>query len=156
MGAKLIEEAGFKAAFFSGFAFSASRLGMPDVGVATYSEMADAGRDVCQAVTIPVVGDGDTGYGGTLNVRRTVKGFARAGFAAVSIEDQCFPKRCAYANGVQVVGLEEAQERIRAAIRARDESRDDGYDILLIARTDRLKVKDARPREEVSWNRTHS
>ena len=120
------------------------------MGVATYSEMADAGRDVCHAVKIPVIGDGDTGYGGTLNVRRTVKGFARAGFAAVSIEDQCFPKRCAYASGVQVMGVEEAQERIEAAIRARDESRCEGWDILLIARTDRLKVKDTRPRADVS------
>jgi hypothetical protein len=73
MGAKLIEEAGFEICFFSGFALSSSRLGMPDVGLATYSEMVEAGRAICDAVDIPVIGDGDTGYGSVLNVRRTVQ-----------------------------------------------------------------------------------
>jgi hypothetical protein len=73
MGAKLIEEAGFEICFFSGFALSASRLGMPDVGLATYNEMVEAGRAICDAVDIPVIGDGDTGYGSVLNVRRTVQ-----------------------------------------------------------------------------------
>jgi 2-methylisocitrate lyase-like PEP mutase family enzyme len=87
-------------------------------------------------VTIPVLGDGDTGYGNAINVKRTVKGYAQAGFACVMIEDQVAPKRCGHTRGKQVVGRAEALSRIRAAIDARDESRRDGADILIMARTD--------------------
>jgi len=76
--AKLIERAGFPAAFMSGFAVSASRLGQPDTGLISYGEMVDQGSNICSAVAIPVFGDGDTGYGNAINVRRTVQGYARA------------------------------------------------------------------------------
>ena len=140
LSCKLIEEAGFKACYFSGFALSACRLAMPDVGVATYSEMLESARACAEAASIPIIGDGDTGYGGLLNIRRTVHGYARAGLAAISIEDQTFPKRCSYAHGVGVVTFDEATERIRAAIRARDEiAALEGREILVIGRTDVLR-----------------
>ncbi|MDX1484678.1 MAG: isocitrate lyase/PEP mutase family protein [Alphaproteobacteria bacterium] len=130
--AKLIAGAGFPLTFMSGFAVSATRLGLPDTGLISYGEMLDHGRNICAAVDIPVIGDGDTGYGNALNVRRTVRGYAAAGFAAVMIEDQVAPKRCGHTRGKQVVAREEALQRIRAALDARDE----GADILILARTD--------------------
>ncbi len=132
LSARLIEQAGFPLSFMSGFATSAARLGLPDTGLATVTEMLEAGRAICDAVTIPVIGDGDTGHGNALNIRRTVQGFARAGFAAVMIEDQQAPKRCGHVGGKQVVGRAEAVARIRAAVAAREA----GDDILILARTD--------------------
>ena len=130
--AKLIERAGFPAAFMSGFAVSASRLGQPDTGLISYGEMVDQGSNICSAVAIPVFGDGDTGYGNAINVRRTVQGYARAGFACVMIEDQVSPKRCGHTRGKQTVSRAQAFARIQAAVDARNE----GADILIMARTD--------------------
>ena len=132
LSAKLIERAGFPVTFMSGFAVSATRLALPDTGLISYGEMVDQGRAICAAVSIPVLGDGDTGYGNALNVKRTVAGYARAGFAAVMIEDQQAPKRCGHTRGKAVVGRTEALDHIRAAVDARDE----GADILILARTD--------------------
>ncbi|MGB0913564.1 MAG: isocitrate lyase/PEP mutase family protein [Phaeobacter italicus] len=132
LSAKLIEQAGFPLSFMSGFAAAAARLGMPDTGLMSYGEVLDQGRNICSAVSIPVIGDGDTGYGNALNVKRTVAGFAQAGFAAVMIEDQVAPKRCGHTAGKSVVSRQEAYERIRAAADARAE----GHDILILARTD--------------------
>lgn len=132
LSAKLIEQAGFPLTFMSGFAAAAARLGAPDTGLISYGEVVDQGRNICDAVRIPVIGDGDTGYGNALNVRRTVKGFARAGFAAVMIEDQVAPKRCGHVAGKAVVDRDAAFTRIRAAV----EAREDGADILILARTD--------------------
>ncbi len=132
LSAKLIERAGFPVTFMSGFAVSVARLGMPDTGLISYAEMADQGRNICDAVEIPVIGDGDTGYGNPLNVKRTVQGYARAGFACIMIEDQVAPKRCGHTRGKQVVPREEALIRLRAALDARDE----GAEILVMARTD--------------------
>ncbi len=130
--AKLVARAGFPLTFMSGFAVSATRLGLPDTGLISYGEMLDQGHNICAAVGIPVIGDGDTGYGNVLNVKRTVAGYAAAGFAAVMIEDQVAPKRCGHTRGKQVVERPEALSRIRAAVDARDE----GADILILARTD--------------------
>lgn len=132
ISARITERAGFPIAFMSGLAVSAARLGVPDTGLISYGEMLDQGRNICSAVSIPVLGDGDTGYGNALNVKRTVAGYAQAGFAAVMIEDQTFPKRCGLARGVDVVDRTEAVTRIRAAVDARDE----GADILILGRTD--------------------
>ncbi|NIZ60076.1 carboxyvinyl-carboxyphosphonate phosphorylmutase [Sedimentitalea sp. CY04] len=132
LSAKLIEQEGFPLTFMSGFAASAARLGLPDTGLMSYGEVVDQGRNICNAVDIPVIGDGDTGYGNALNTKRTVKGFAQAGFAAVMIEDQLAPKRCGHTAGKAVVDRDEAFERIRAAVDARNE----GHDILILARTD--------------------
>lgn len=133
LSAKMISQAGFQFTFMSGFAVSAARIGQPDVGLISYAEMLDQGRNICAAVDIPVIGDGDTGYGNALNVERTVKGYHQAGFASVMIEDQLAPKRCGHTKGKLVVDREEAADRVRAAVHARDEL--DG-DILILARTD--------------------
>lgn len=132
MSARLIERAGFKAAFMSGFTVAASRIGMPDTGLISYAEMVDQGTNICSAVSIPVIGDGDTGYGNALNVQRTVRGYERAGFACVMIEDQVAPKRCGHTRGKQTVPRGEAFARVQAAVDAREA----GADILIMARTD--------------------
>ena len=144
LSARLIERAGFPAAFMSGFAVAAARLGLPDTGLISYGEMADQGRAICSAVSIPVIGDGDTGYGNALNVRRTVEGYAQAGFACIMIEDQVAPKRCGHTRGKQVVGRDEALVRVRAAADARDE----GAGILIMARTDARATHDM---DEALW-----
>ena len=130
--ARLIERAGFKLTFMGGFAVSASRIGMPDTGLISYAEMVDQARNICSAVSIPVIGDGDTGYGNALNVQRTVNGYAKAGLACVMIEDQVAPKRCGHTRGKQVVPRDEAFSRVQAAVDAKSE----GADILIMARTD--------------------
>jgi len=132
LSAALIERAGFPLTFMSGFSVSAARLGAPDTGLISYGEMVDQGRAICQASGLPVIGDGDTGYGNALNVKRTVQGYAQAGFAGIMIEDQVSPKRCGHTKGKQTVGFEEACMRIQAAVDARKE----GADILIMARTD--------------------
>ncbi len=132
LSAKLIERAGFRVTFMSGFAVSAARLGLPDTGLISYGEMLGQGRDICAAVGIPVIGDADTGYGNALNVKRTVRGYAQAGFACAMIEDQVAPKRCGHTRGKQVVPRAEALARVKAAVDAREE----GPDILVMARTD--------------------
>lgn len=131
LSAKLIEQGGFGLSFMSGFATSASRIGEPDLGLMSYTEVVDSARNICDATTIPLIGDGDTGYGNAMNVRRTVRGFARAGCAAVMIEDQLAPKRCGHTPGKEVVGRDEAFDRIKAAVDAREDD-----DILILARTD--------------------
>ena len=132
LSARIVERAGFDASFMSGFAVAAAKLGLPDTGLISYSEMLEQGRDICGAVSIPVIGDADTGYGNALNVKRTVQGYAQAGFACAMIEDQLAPKRCGHTRGKQVVSRDEALMRIQAAVDARD----DGADILIMARTD--------------------
>ncbi len=132
LSARLIERAGFPLTFMSGFAVSAARLALPDTGLASFGELRDQARDICGAVSIPVIGDGDTGYGNPVNVKRTVREYARAGLAGVMIEDQLWPKRCGHTRGKQVISFEEALVRIRAACDARDE----GAEILVMARTD--------------------
>jgi 2-methylisocitrate lyase-like PEP mutase family enzyme len=136
LSAKMIGDAGFPFTFMSGFAVSAARLGLPDAGLISYAEMAGQVRDICAATPIPVIGDGDTGYGNALNVERTVRGYAQAGAACVMIEDQLAPKRCGHTKGKLVVDRAEAIDRIRAAAHARDEVRRAGGDILILARTD--------------------
>lgn len=132
MSAKLIEQAGFEVGFMSGFAVSGTRLAMPDTGLISYGEMVDQGRTICNTVSIPMIGDGDTGFGNALNIKRTVQGYADAGFACIMLEDQVAPKRCGHTQGKSVVAREEAHMRIRAAVDAREE----GADILIMARTD--------------------
>ncbi len=136
LSARLIERAGFELTFMSGFAVSAARAGLPDTGLLSYGEIVDVGQAITAAISLPVIGDGDTGYGNAVNVKRTVRGFARAGFACVMIEDQLAPKRCGHTRGKAVVGRSEALARIQAAVDAREELRSEGLDILVMARTD--------------------
>jgi 2-methylisocitrate lyase-like PEP mutase family enzyme len=116
----------------SGFAVSAARAALPDTGLLSYGEILDQGRSITAAIDIPVIGDADTGYGNAVNVKRTVRGYAAAGFACAMIEDQLSPKRCGHTRGKHVVPRAEAIARVRAAVDARDE----GADILVMARTD--------------------
>lgn len=132
LSAKLIEQANFEVTFMSGFAASASRIGSPDLGLMTFSEVLDQANNICNAVDIPMIVDGDTGYGNAMNVRRTLKESSKAGCAGILIEDQLAPKRCGHTPGKDVVGRDEAFDRIRAA----NDMRNEGYDILIMARTD--------------------
>lgn len=137
LSARLIHEAGFALSLMSGFAVSASRLAQPDTGLISFAEMLDQLRNVCTAApALPVIGDGDTGYGNAINVLRTVKEYALAGAAGIMIEDQVSPKRCGHTRGKQVVSRGEARMRIRAAVDARRET-----DILILARTDARAIQ---------------
>jgi 2-methylisocitrate lyase-like PEP mutase family enzyme len=133
---KLIHEAGFPLTLMSGFAVSAARLAQPDTGLISFSEMLDQLRNVCAAAPhLCVIGDGDTGYGNAINVRRTVREYAAAGAAGIMIEDQVSPKRCGHTRGKQVISRGEAKMRIRAAVDERATN-----DILVMARTDARAV----------------
>ena len=130
--ARLIEEQQFPAVYLSGAGVANSVLGRPDLGIFTQTEIVSVAEHVCAAVEIPVICDGDTGYGGVHNVARTIQLYERAGVAAIQLEDQMFPKKCGHFEGKVVVPPEEMVQRILAAQDAR--SNEDG--ILIIARTD--------------------
>jgi 2-methylisocitrate lyase-like PEP mutase family enzyme len=136
--ARLVERAGFPAIYMTGFGATAARLGLPDIGLLTQTEMATHARDMVRAVTIPVIADADTGYGGPANIKRTVEEYIQAGVAAIHLEDQQMPKRCGQRTGVRVISAEENVRRLRCAIDARGSS-----DMLIIARTDALPVEGA-------------
>jgi 2,3-dimethylmalate lyase len=131
LGARLIEEAGFSAAYMTGFGSSASRLGRPDIGLMSLPEMVDNARRISQAVDIPVIADADTGYGNSINVIRTVREYEAAGVSAIHIEDQVMPKRCGHMEGKQVVPAAEMAAKVSAAVAARRSP-----EFLIIARTD--------------------
>ncbi|KAG2565696.1 hypothetical protein PVAP13_7NG133500 [Panicum virgatum] len=133
LSARLIERAGFEIGFMSGFCVSATRLGLPDVGLISYGEMVDQGRLLNEAVSIPVLGDGDNGYGNSMGIKRTIKGYINAGFAGIMLEDQVSPKACGHTEGRKVVSREDAVMHIKAAVDARNES---GSDLVIVARTD--------------------
>jgi 2-methylisocitrate lyase-like PEP mutase family enzyme len=136
LSAKLVADAGFKVTFMSGFGVAASRLGLPDTGLISFAEMLDSLRNCCAAAgKVPLIGDGDTGYGNALNVQRTVLEYARAGAAGVMIEDQVNPKKCGHTRGKQVISRAEARMKIRAAVDARADA-----DIVIMARTDARAV----------------
>uniref|UniRef100_A0A7S2W8X5 Carboxyvinyl-carboxyphosphonate phosphorylmutase n=1 Tax=Mucochytrium quahogii TaxID=96639 RepID=A0A7S2W8X5_9STRA len=143
--ARLIQQAGFKAAFASGYCIAATR-GFPDTGLISGGEMIDSMNVICESVShgFPVIGDGDTGYGNAMNVKRTVRRYSRAGVAAIMLEDQVDPKQCGHTEGKQVISREQSVLKIKAACDARDELRKDRGlnesseldDILILARTD--------------------
>ncbi|KAF6842419.1 carboxyvinyl-carboxyphosphonate phosphorylmutase [Colletotrichum musicola] len=133
LSSRLCEEAGFPLVFLAGYAM-ASAFGLPDTGYIAFQEVAAKVQEVVRATSVPVVVDGDTGYGGPMNVRRTVEGFAAAGAAGIMIEDQSWPKRCGHTAGKSVVSRSEAYARWQAAVDARNE----GLDIWILARTDSL------------------
>jgi 2,3-dimethylmalate lyase len=136
LGARLIEEAAFPAAYMTGFGSAASRLGRPDVGLMTLSEMVDNARRIAQAVDIPVIADADTGYGNSINVIRTVHEYEAAGVSAIHLEDQVMPKKCGHMEGKQVVPAAEMGAKVAAAVAARTSP-----DFLVIARTDARAVE---------------
>ncbi|WP_374440643.1 oxaloacetate decarboxylase [Stella sp.] len=136
LSARLVAEAGFEAVYMSGDATTAVRLGMPDVGLLTMSEMVDNAGRIVDAVDLPVIADADTGYGGPVNVRRTVRDYERAGVAAIQMEDQVWPKRCGHLAGKRVIPAAEMAAKVKAAVDARRDP-----DLLVIARTDALAVE---------------
>jgi 2-methylisocitrate lyase-like PEP mutase family enzyme len=133
LGGRLIEQAGFGAAYVSGFALSATSLGLPDLGLVGLDDVVSATRRIRAATSLPLIVDIDTGFGGPLNVRRTVTEVEAAGAAAVQIEDQVVPKRCGHFEGKTVVSRDEAADRVAVAAGARREA-------LVVARTDALAV----------------
>jgi 2,3-dimethylmalate lyase len=133
--AKLIEREGFPAVYMTGAGTALTRLGTPDLGFATLSEMVSNAAAIAATVSIPLIADADTGYGGSLNVYRTVREYERAGVAALHLEDQVFPKRCGHLDGKQVIPSEEMVIKLRAAVEARTDE-----DFVVIARTDALAV----------------
>jgi len=131
-GARLVEQAGFEAAYMTGNGVSASLLGRPDVGLVDLTMITSHARRVAAAVDIPLICDADTGYGNAVNVRRTVEEFEAAGVAAIHLEDQASPKRCGQLPGARlVIELTEAVGKIEAAVAARHDP-----DFMIIARTD--------------------
>jgi methylisocitrate lyase len=129
--AVIAEKAGFNALYLTGAGVSYSTLGAPDLGFITESEMVSKASYICEAINIPVIADGDTGYGNALNVRRTVKDYEKAGVTAIQLEDQQFPKKCGHLSNKTIVPAKEMVGKIKAAADARmDEN------FLIIARTD--------------------
>jgi 2,3-dimethylmalate lyase len=133
--AMMIEQAGFEAVYLSGFSLSASLLGEPDLGLIGLGDVAGATRRIAAVVDIPVIVDIDTGFGGPLNIRRTVVEVEAAGASAVQIEDQLAPKRCGHFEDKTIVELDEANERVRIAVESRRSE-----ETVVIARTDALAV----------------
>jgi 2-methylisocitrate lyase-like PEP mutase family enzyme len=129
--ARIAARVGFDITFISGYSVSAARLGEPDFGFLTQSEMTEAARAVTRVSNAPVIVDADTGYGSPVNVLRTVRDFKDAGAAGVFLEDQVWPKKCGHFHGKEVVSTEEHAARIRAAADARGDR-----DLFIVARTD--------------------
>jgi len=130
LSARLVEEAGFEAAYLSGGAVARS-MGIPDIGLVTLSESIDRAAQVVATVKIPIIADADTGYGNVVNLVRTVREFERAGVAAIHIEDQITPKRCGHLDDKEVIPLAEMEKKLQAALATRTDP-----DFCIIARTD--------------------
>lgn len=131
LSAKIAEQVGFSMAFISGYAVAATKIGEPDHGLLTQTEMVDQARNICASVSIPVVVDADTGYGNPLNVYRTVKQLIAAGAAGCFLEDQVWPKRCGHMRGKKVIEREQYLQKIHAAVDARGD-----HDFFIVARSD--------------------
>jgi 2,3-dimethylmalate lyase len=135
LGARLIQDAGFEAAYMSGFAVEGT-YGFPDVGLLTLTEMVARAEIMAGAIDIPLICDADTGYGNAMNVQRTVREYERAGVCAIQIEDQALPKKCGSMSGKRLVSIDEMCGKIRAAVDARE---DENFQI--IGRTDAVAVE---------------
>jgi 2-methylisocitrate lyase-like PEP mutase family enzyme len=140
LSALIAERAGFEALYLSGASIAYTRLGRSDVGLTTFSEVADTLARITERVAAPVIVDADTGYGNALNVQRTVRGFERVGAAMIQLEDQSFPKRCGHLEGKSVVPVAEMCGKLRAALDARHHA-----GTLILARTDALAVEGLEP-----------
>ena len=133
--ARMAQQAGAEAVYMSGSCVSSSVHGGPDVGLTTMTEMARRARQIRGVLDVPLIADGDTGYGNELNVRRTVQTYERAGVNAIQLEDQTFPKRCGHFEGKAVIDAPDFATKISAAVDARQSD-----DFLIIARTDAIAV----------------
>jgi 2,3-dimethylmalate lyase len=130
ISARVADGLDFDALYMTGYGVSAS-LGLPDAGLASYTEMVQRVAQICQGTKTPVICDGDTGFGGLLNVERTVRGYEAAGAAGIQIEDQVFPKKCGHTPGRRVVPAEEMVRKLQVAVASRSSP-----DFLIVARTD--------------------
>lgn len=135
LAARIAEAAGFEAVLLTGAGLANSFLGVPDLGLTTLTEVADNLAAMREAVSIPIVADGDTGFGNALNLQRTVRLFERAGADAIQLEDQVFPKRCGHFDGKQIVSAGEMVQKVKAATDARN------GDMLILARTDARAIE---------------
>lgn len=135
LSALIAQRCGIKAVQISGYGVAASYLGMPDYGILTLTQMLKVTRNICKAVEIPVMADGDTGFGNAVNLYYAVKDFEAAGAAGINIEDQIFPKRCGHMDGKQIISIEEAVKKIEAAVAAKTDP-----DFVINARTDAVAV----------------
>ena len=133
--AKIIEREGFSAVYMTGGGTSVTQIGQPDFGLTTMTEMITNADNIAATVDLPVIADADTGYGGVLNVHRTVRAYERAGVAGIHIEDQESPKRCGHLDDKRVISAEDMALKIRAAVEARTDD-----DFVIIVRTDALAV----------------
>ena len=133
LSARLVERAGFEAIYMTGFGATAARLGQPDIGLLSQTEMTTHARDMVRAVRVPVIADADTGYGGPSNIERTVHEYVQSGVAAIHLEDQVAPKRCGQMAGIRLIDARENERRLRCAIAARGDA-----PLLVIGRTDAL------------------
>ena len=131
ISARIADRMDFPALYMTGYGTVASYLGLPDAGLATYSDMIDRVSRICEVAKTPLMADGDTGYGGLLNMEHTVRGYERAGAAVIQLEDQEFPKKCGHTPGRRVIPIEDAVAKIRVAVESRDSK-----DFLIMARTD--------------------
>jgi len=131
ISARIADRMGFASLYMTGFGVVASYLGLPDAGLATYTDMVGRVRQICAMTATPLIADADTGYGGLLNVAHTVRGYIAAGAAAVQIEDQEFPKKCGHTPGRSVIPAADMVKKIRVAIEARADD-----EIMIAARTD--------------------
>jgi len=129
--ARIADRLGFKALYMTGYGVSASHLGLADAGLVTYRDMVERARTIAGGTSTPLIADADTGFGGLLNVRETVRGYEAAGVQAIQIEDQEVPKKCGHTPGRRVVPLEDAVKRVEVAVEARRSP-----DFLVVARTD--------------------
>ncbi|WP_165223120.1 isocitrate lyase/PEP mutase family protein [Affinirhizobium pseudoryzae] len=136
--ARLVEQAGFPAVYMTGFGATASHLGLPDLGLMSQTEMTTHARNMARVVSIPIIADADTGYGGPANIDRTVREYMQAGVAAIHLEDQQQPKRCGQLAGIKLIAAEENVRRLKCALAARDSGK-----LLIIARTDALPASGA-------------
>lgn len=136
--ARLVQAAGFSALYMTGFGATAVRLGTPDLGLMTQTEMTTHARDMARAVSIPIIADADTGYGGPPNIVRTVREYIQAGVAAIHLEDQVAPKRCGQMAGIKLISADENVRRLKCALAAR--GRDE---LLIIGRTDAMPAAGA-------------
>lgn len=135
LGARMAEQAGFQAVVSGGYSATATLLGQPDSSQLSYTEMVGYYERLCEATTLPVFADADTGYGGTTNVARTVRGYERAGVAGLLLEDQVFPKSCGHFAGKAVIPVREYIAKLKAALDARTDP-----DLVIAARTDAVAV----------------
>jgi len=131
ISARIADQMGFEALYMTGYGAVASRLSLPDAGIATYTEMVGCVAMIAGATATPLIADGDTGYGGLLNVQYSVRGYENAGAVAIQLEDQEFPKKCGHVLGRRVVPTEDMIDKIKVAVASRTSS-----DFLIIARTD--------------------